>query len=128
MTRIIYSSSLSYSFSYSYSFYKTSPFAKKSRSRSKNQEPRRGGSGEKMTTGVFASDFFPLTTHLLTTHFFCYLSVCASTEYTAGRSRTMAVQLLPASAEAYTCPPVVPKYMPQGSSVSTDDASRKMLT
>ena len=36
-------------------------------------------------------------------------SVCTSTESTAGRSRTMGAQLSPASAEAYTCPPVVPK-------------------
>src|SRR5262245_6219008 len=39
-------------------------------------------------------------------------SVWTSTETTAGRSRTMAVQLSPAFAEAYTCPPVVPKYTP----------------
>ena len=32
-----------------------------------------------------------------------------STESTAGRSRTMGAQLSPASADAYTCPPVVPK-------------------
>lgn len=36
-------------------------------------------------------------------------SVCTSTEYTAGRSRTIGSQLSPPSAEAYTCPPVVPK-------------------
>ena len=36
-------------------------------------------------------------------------SVCTSTESTAGRSRTMGAQLSPASADAYTCPPVVPK-------------------
>jgi hypothetical protein len=36
-------------------------------------------------------------------------SVWTSTESTAGRSRTMGVQLSPALAEAYTCPPVVPK-------------------
>jgi tetratricopeptide (TPR) repeat protein len=35
--------------------------------------------------------------------------VCTSTDSTGGRSRTMAVQLSPLSAEAYTCPPVVPK-------------------
>ncbi len=35
--------------------------------------------------------------------------VCTSTESTAGRSRTMGAQLSPALAEAYTCPPVVPK-------------------
>ena len=36
-------------------------------------------------------------------------SVWTSTESTAGRSRTMGAQLSPASAEAYTWPPVVPK-------------------
>src|SRR5205807_5551158 len=36
-------------------------------------------------------------------------SVCTSTESTAGRSRTIGFQLSPASAEAYTWPPVVPK-------------------
>ena len=35
--------------------------------------------------------------------------VCTSTESTAGRSRTMGFQLSPESADAYTCPPVVPK-------------------
>src|SRR5262245_4777471 len=55
-------------------------------------------------------------------------SVCASTDTTEGRSRTMGVQLSPASAEAYTCPPVVPKYTPQGSSESTLIASRSTLT
>src|ERR1700731_108534 len=35
--------------------------------------------------------------------------VCASTESTAGRSRTIGAQLSPASADPYTCPPVVPK-------------------
>jgi len=38
-----------------------------------------------------------------------HASVCTSTESTAGRSRTIGFQLSPASAEAYTCPPVVPK-------------------
>ena len=38
-----------------------------------------------------------------------HLRVCTSTESTAGRSRTMGFQLSPASADAYTCPPVVPK-------------------
>src|ERR1019366_4236865 len=51
-------------------------------------------------------------------------SVCTSTESTAGRSRTMGAQLSPASAEAYTCQPVVPKSMPQESSESTAMASR----
>src|SRR5438270_6910632 len=55
-------------------------------------------------------------------------SVCTSTEYTAGRSRTMGAQLLPASCDAYTCPPVVPKYTPQASSESTAMASRKSFT
>ena len=36
-------------------------------------------------------------------------SVCTSTDNTAGRSRTMGVQLSPASLDAYTWPPVVPK-------------------
>jgi hypothetical protein len=36
-------------------------------------------------------------------------SVWTSTDTTAGRSRTMGAQLSPASAEAYTWPPVVPK-------------------
>ena len=36
-------------------------------------------------------------------------SVWASTDSTAGRSRTIGAQQSPASAEAYTCPPVVPK-------------------
>ena len=36
-------------------------------------------------------------------------SVCTSTESTAGKSRTIGAQLSPASEEAYTCPPVVPK-------------------
>src|SRR5260370_41171782 len=35
--------------------------------------------------------------------------VCTSTESTAGRSRTIGFQLSPASADAYTWPPVVPK-------------------
>ena len=36
-------------------------------------------------------------------------SVWTSTDSTAGRSRTIGSQLSPASSEAYTCPPVVPK-------------------
>ena len=36
--------------------------------------------------------------------------------------------LSPASFEAYTWPPVVPKYTPQSSSVSTAIASRRTLT
>src|SRR5271168_3141979 len=55
-------------------------------------------------------------------------SVCTSTESTAGRSRTMGAQVSPASADAYTCPPEVPKYTPHLSSVSTAMASRSTLT
>ncbi len=55
-------------------------------------------------------------------------SVWTSTERTAGRSRTMGAQVSPASADAYTCPPVVPKYTPHASSESTAVASRNMLT
>ena len=55
-------------------------------------------------------------------------SVWTSTDSTAGRSWTIAFQLSPASAEQYTCPPVVPKYTPQGSSESTAMASRNTLT
>ena len=36
-------------------------------------------------------------------------SVCTSTESTGGRSRTIGAQLSPASDDAYTWPPVVPK-------------------
>src|SRR5262249_21752488 len=35
--------------------------------------------------------------------------VCTSTDTTGGRSRTIACHESPASADAYTCPPVVPK-------------------
>ena len=38
-----------------------------------------------------------------------HASVCTSTDNTAGRSRTIAVQFSPPSADPYTCPPVVPK-------------------
>src|SRR2546427_11844797 len=55
-------------------------------------------------------------------------SVWTSTDTTDGRSRTMGAQLFPASADAYTCPPVVPKYTPHGSSESTAIASRNTLT
>src|SRR5262249_51668479 len=55
-------------------------------------------------------------------------SVWTSTDNTGGRSRTMGAQLSPASAEPYTCPPVVPKYTPHGSSSSTAIASRNTLT
>src|SRR5690348_17441460 len=55
-------------------------------------------------------------------------SVWTSTESTGGRSRTMGSQVSPASAEAYTWPPVVPKYTPHSSSESTAIASRSTLT
>ena len=55
-------------------------------------------------------------------------SVWTSTDSTAGRSRTMGAQLSPESAEAYTCPPVVPKYTPHESSESTASALRSTLT
>src|SRR5262249_57786111 len=55
-------------------------------------------------------------------------SVWTSTDNTGGRSRTMGAQLSPASADPYTCPPVVPKYRPHGSSASTAIASRNTLT
>src|SRR4029453_2670102 len=50
--------------------------------------------------------------------------LCTSTESTAGRSRTIGCHVSPLSADAYTCPPVVPKYTPHGSRVSTAIASR----
>src|SRR5262249_27765010 len=53
---------------------------------------------------------------------------CTSTDRTAGRSRTIGDQVSPESADAYTCPPVVPKYTPQGPSESTRMASRRTLT
>ena len=55
-------------------------------------------------------------------------SVWTSTERTAGKSRTMGAHVSPASADAYTCPPVVPKYTPHLSSESTAIASRSTLT
>src|SRR5687767_12086210 len=45
-------------------------------------------------------------------------SVCTSTESTGGKSRTIGCQLSPESGDAYTWPPVVPKYTPQDSSES----------
>ena len=57
-----------------------------------------------------------------------HVSVCTSTDSTAGRSRTIGFQLSPASTEAYTCPPVVPKYTPHASSESTAIASRSTFT
>src|SRR5206468_3694669 len=38
-----------------------------------------------------------------------HASVCTSTDITAGKSRTIGFQLSPVSADAYTCPPDVPK-------------------
>src|SRR6266436_1930450 len=55
-------------------------------------------------------------------------SVWTSTESTAGRSRTIGAQVSPASADPYTCPPVVPKYTPHESSESTASASRSTFT
>ena len=55
-------------------------------------------------------------------------SVCTSTESTGGRSRTIGAQVSPASADAYTWPPVVPKYTPHLSSESTAIASRSTFT
>ena len=55
-------------------------------------------------------------------------SVWTSTDSTAGRYRTMGAQVSPASADANTCPPVVPKYTPHESSESTAIASRSTLT
>ena len=57
-----------------------------------------------------------------------HASVCTSTDSTGGRSRTIALQLSPASADAYTWPPLVPKYTPQESSLSTAIASRSTFT
>src|SRR5262249_44754273 len=54
--------------------------------------------------------------------------VCTSTDRTAGRCSAIGVQLSPASLEAYTCPPVVPKYTPHLSSESTAIASRRTFT
>src|SRR5580700_11811481 len=57
-----------------------------------------------------------------------HCSVCTSTESTAGRSRTIGAQFSPASGDAYTWPPVVPKYTPHESSESTAIASRSTFT
>ena len=57
-----------------------------------------------------------------------HANTCTSTDSTAGRSRTIGAQVSPASADAYTCPPVVPKYTPHESSESTAIASRSTLT
>src|SRR6266851_3375517 len=57
-----------------------------------------------------------------------HFRVWTSTDSTAGRSRTMGVQLSPLSADTYTCPPVVPKYTPHLSSESMAIASRSTFT
>ena len=57
-----------------------------------------------------------------------YFRVWTSTDSTGGRSRTIGDQVSPESGEAYTCPPVVPKYMPHSSSESMAIASRSTLT
>src|SRR6266849_1591166 len=57
-----------------------------------------------------------------------HFRVWTSTDSTAGRSRTMGVQLSPLSGDMYTCPPVVPKYTPHLSSESMAIASRSTLT
>ena len=56
------------------------------------------------------------------------VSVCTSTDSTGGRSRTIAVQLSPLSADAYTWPPVVPKYTPHESIESIAIAPRSTFT
>jgi len=55
-------------------------------------------------------------------------NVWTSTDSTGGRYRAIGFQASPASADAYTCPPVVPKYTPHESSESTAIASRSTLT
>src|SRR4030066_823030 len=50
-------------------------------------------------------------------------SAWTSPDSTAGRFRAMGAQLSPPPGEAYTCPPVVPKYTPHGSSEPTAIAS-----
>src|SRR5438445_12584214 len=57
-----------------------------------------------------------------------HCSVCTSTDSTDGRSRTIGAQVSPESADAYTWPPVVPKYTPHLSSASTAIASRRTFT
>src|SRR5829696_4920617 len=57
-----------------------------------------------------------------------HFSVWTSTESTGGRSRTIGAHVSPPSRDAYTCPPVVPKYTPHESSESTAIASRSMFT
>src|SRR5882724_1145285 len=70
--------------------------------------------------------------HYQPNHGFCHDpfsdNVWTSTESTAGRSRTIGAQVSPASADAYTCPPVVPKYPPHVSSESIAIASRNTFT
>src|ERR1700722_9175153 len=55
-------------------------------------------------------------------------SVCTSTDSTAGKSCTIAFHESPPSGETYTWPPVVPKYTPHLSSLSTAMASRSTFT
>src|SRR6266705_2115586 len=55
-------------------------------------------------------------------------SVWTSTDRTAGRSRTIGAHASPPSGDAYTWPPVVPKYTPHESSESTAIASRSTFT
>ncbi len=55
-------------------------------------------------------------------------NVWTSTDSTDGRSRTIGAHESPESADAYTWPPVVPKYTPHGSSESTAIASRSTFT
>src|SRR2546421_5935706 len=65
--------------------------------------------------------------HYNSNHGPCH-STWTSTESTGGRSRTIGAHVSPASADVYTCPPVVPKYTPHESSESTAIASRNTLT
>jgi len=64
------------------------------------------GSGDvEEDVGVLAGESAEVVGEGDTDHF----RTCASTLKTAGKSRTMALQLSPPSAEQYTWPPVVPK-------------------
>jgi len=88
--------------------------------------------------GALGDDAFDIEVHLAVhlrqrpqgggEHHADHGSVCASTDRTAGRSRTIGAQLSPASADPYTWPPVVPTYSPHGSRPSTAIASRSTLT
>ena len=55
-------------------------------------------------------------------------AVTSVAQRTLDATRTIGDQLSPPSADAYTCPPLVPKYTPHGSRESTDIASRSTLT